>query len=201
MYFWKPHNTENLLQIKVARLLAELIDDISSYNQICGVPYIGLILGSIIGIEGGLPMVVRRLEEPTYGMRRKVEGMYEKGLKILMINDIVTSGTTVIETARDLAKEGLRVNTVLVVVDREQGAHRSLEKRGIQLKSLFVMSELLRYLNEEGRLSDDTMRTVVAYVARAPADVRNYLTRKYIYRIIYLRNRRFLFYIITIFRS
>ena len=146
-------------------------------------------------------MVVRRLEEPTYGMRRKVEGMYEKGLKILMINDIVTSGTTVIETARDLAKEGLRVNTVLVVVDREQGAHRSLEKRGIQLKSLFVMSELLRYLNEEGRLSDDTMRTVVAYVARAPADVRNYLTRKYIYRIIYLRNRRFLFYIITIFRS
>ena len=179
MYFWNPYNTQNLLQDKVAHLLLELIDDTTTYDQICGIPYIGLMLGLSIGAETCLPMVVRRLEEPAYGIRRKVEGVYERGMKILMVNDIVTSGTTVIETALDLAEEGLRVDTVLVVVDREQGAYRNLEELGIELRSLFVMSELLTYLNEERRLSDDTMRTVMAYVARAPTNLMTYKTRKY----------------------
>ncbi|KAG7259977.1 hypothetical protein CRUP_031406 [Coryphaenoides rupestris] len=95
-----------------------------------------LPLATIICSRNELPMLIRRKEAKDYGTKRMVEGVIRQGDTCLIIEDTVTTGSSILETAEVLYKEGLKVTDAIVLMDREQGGVDMLASRGIRLHPL-----------------------------------------------------------------
>lgn len=130
-------------------------------DRIAGIPYAGIPLGVAASLAGDIPMIYPRKEAKQYGTGKLIEGEFNPGEKVLVIDDIITDGASKIEAIEPLKEAGLVVTDVLVVLDREQGGEKILAKAGYKLHSLGKLSEVLDILVAEGRV-EPTMRTKVA---------------------------------------
>lgn len=153
----------------VSNLLAEYINHIKveTGSHICGVPYTALPIATLISIKANKPMLIRRKEAKTYGTKKLIEGKFNAGDKCLIIEDVVTSGSSILDTVNDLRSEGLLVTDAIVVVDREQGGAQNTEENGVKMHSLFTLSYLLNVLLEAGRIEEKTVQSVAKYIAGA----------------------------------
>ncbi|XP_053545769.1 uridine 5'-monophosphate synthase [Bombina bombina] len=134
------------------------------YDSVCGVPYTALPLATIICSKENLPMLIRRKEAKDYGTKRLVEGTINPGETCLIIEDVVTSGSSVLETVDVLEKEGLRVTHAVVLVDREQGGKERLAERGINLLSVFTLTHLMHMLHELKAVDAETVQRVKEFI-------------------------------------
>ncbi|XP_072118037.1 uridine 5'-monophosphate synthase [Mobula birostris] len=134
------------------------------YSSICGVPYTALPLATIICSTKGIPMLIRRKEAKDYGTKRIVEGTFIPEETCLIVEDVVTSGSSVLETAQVLRQEGLKVTDAVVLLDREQGGATRLEKEGIRLHSVCSLSRLLEILYKQGKLDFDMVENVKTFI-------------------------------------
>ncbi|XP_011497810.1 PREDICTED: uridine 5'-monophosphate synthase [Ceratosolen solmsi marchali] len=151
------------LLLRISKFLWNLTDE-QNFTHICGVPYTALPIATVISTESSIPMLIRRKEAKSYGMKKMVEGVFKLGDRPVIVEDIITSGSSIIETVTDLRKEGLNVNTALVIVDREQGGKKNLENAGIAVKNLFTITELINYLHEAGKLTDESVNVIKDYI-------------------------------------
>ncbi|XP_073997015.1 rudimentary-like [Rhodnius prolixus] len=135
-----------------------------NYNLICGVPYTALPIATLLSVMSNVPMVVRRKEPKNYGTMKIIEGVYNEGQTCLIIEDVVTSGGSILETAKDLRKDGLIVTDVVVVIDREQGGAHNLIKSGIKMHSIFTLSKILEVLLRLGKLDQETVEKIKKYI-------------------------------------
>ena len=119
-------------------------------------------------------MLIKRKEAKAYGTKKLIEGVFKAGDTVLIIEDIVTSGTSIIETANELKNVGLVVTNALLIVDREQGGSQNLKNAGITAKSLFTITELIGYIHAAGKLSEESVRIVKDYIGavQAPLQVK-----------------------------
>jgi uridine monophosphate synthetase len=120
-----------------------------SFDLLCGVPYTALPLATCLSVMHDIPMVMRRKEAKDHGTKKIIEGAFEPNQRCLIIEDVITSGSSILETVDPLEKEGLKISDVLVVIDRQQGGKEAMQKRGLTLHSLFSLSELINTLKEE----------------------------------------------------
>lgn len=134
------------------------------FNSLCGVPYTALPLATIICSTHEIPMLIRRKEAKDYGTKRMVEGTIREGDTCLIIEDTVTSGASILETAEVLYKEGLKVTDAIVVMDREQGAVEMLASKGIRLHPIISMFKLLNVLLSAKRIDDQTAQNVRKFI-------------------------------------
>ncbi|XP_053672006.1 uridine 5'-monophosphate synthase [Anopheles nili] len=151
----------------LADMLQEFIADKklnTSGGHLCGVPYTALPVATLISIKSNKPMLIRRKEAKKYGTKKLIEGKFGAGDKCLIIEDVVTSGSSILETVDDLRSEGLTVTDAIVVVDREQGGVQNTEERGIRMHSLFTLSYLLQVLLEAKRIEESTVKAVAKYI-------------------------------------
>jgi uridine monophosphate synthetase len=126
------------------------------FDFLCGVPYAALSLASGMSLLANKPMVVKRKERKSYGAKRMVEGVYEAGQTCAVIEDIVTSGVSLVETINDLEQEGLIIEHAVAIVDREQGGSSILAAKGYKLHALYTITELLDILLQAGRIDQNT---------------------------------------------
>eukprot|EP00062_Callorhinchus_milii_P005763 gi/632945579/ref/XP_007888136.1/ PREDICTED: uridine 5'-monophosphate synthase [Callorhinchus milii] len=133
-------------------------------DSVCGVPYTALPLATIISSSTGIPMLIRRKEAKDYGTKRLVEGAITPGETCLIIEDVVTSGLSVLETADVLHKEGLNVTDAVVLMDREQGGRAKLEEEGIRLHSFCSLYKLLDILHSHGKIDSEIVENVKAFI-------------------------------------
>ncbi|XP_014293189.1 uridine 5'-monophosphate synthase [Halyomorpha halys] len=131
---------------------------------ICGVPYTALPVSTIVSIKSGIPMLIRRKEPKKYGTMKLIEGTYSAGDTCLIIEDVVTSGCSILETVKDLRHDGMVVTDAIVIVDREQGGTINLNKNGIKMHSLFTLSEILEVLFSMGKIEQNTVHKVSDYI-------------------------------------
>jgi uridine monophosphate synthetase len=113
-----------------------------SFDHLCGVPYTALPIATCISIANNKPMLMRRKEAKAYGTKQMIEGHYQPEQSCLIIEDVITSGSSVLETTKDLTDVGLKPKYVAVVLDREQGGKQALEQAGYQVFNLLTLSEL-----------------------------------------------------------
>lgn len=137
-----------------------------SFDLLCGVPYTALPIATAISLEHNLPMVLRRKEAKDYGTKKIIEGVFKTKDICLIIEDVVTSGTSILETAKALEKEGLIVEDALVILNREQGGKEQLKGKGIFLHSLISIFDLLKVLFAEKKISVETFQNVNAFLAK-----------------------------------
>lgn len=119
------------------------------------------------------PMIIRRKEAKTYGSKDHIMGKYQPDEKCLIIEDVVTTGSSIIETVVDLRKDQLVVEDAIVVVDREQGGVSNIENNGIKMHSLFTLGYLLETLKSAGKLKPAVVKSVNEYIAKSQIKLQN----------------------------
>lgn len=112
------------------------------FDLVCGVPYTALPIATCLSLEHNIPMIMRRKEKKAYGTKQMIEGVYQSGQSCLIIEDVITTGGSIIETANELEQAGIKINDLVVLIDREQGGKENLEAK-YRVHSLFTLSQIL----------------------------------------------------------
>ena len=110
-------------------------------DRIAGIPYAGLPLAVSASLEGNLPLIYPRKEEKGYGTKRRIEGIFEPGDRVVLIDDIITDGASKFEAIGPLEAAGLVVKDLVILIDREQGGRELLGARGYALHSVLTISQ------------------------------------------------------------
>lgn len=132
------------------------------FEVVAGVPFGGLHLATAYSLHADLPLVYVR---PTTHSS-PLEGSYIPGQSALVIDDLITSGGSVITTMERLAEANLTVRNAIVLIDREQGAAENLRAHGIHLTSLLTLPRLLTYGVETARIAPVWLERAQAYLRR-----------------------------------
>jgi orotate phosphoribosyltransferase len=107
-------------------------------------PELGAVaLAAAASLESGLPFLIVRKEAKDYGTSKRLEGVFEQGERVCLIEDVVTSGGAAIEAVEALREAGLRVANAVCVVDREEGGVDELARHAVRLRPLFRAAELV----------------------------------------------------------
>jgi uridine monophosphate synthetase len=122
-------------------------------------------------------MLIRRKEAKSYGTKKLIEGKYQTGETCLIIEDVVTTGSSILETTNDLRAEGLIVTDAIVVVDRQQGGSKNLTENGVLMHSLFTLPYLIDILCSEGKIEEGLAGTLRDYIAKPIAGVNKQKSR------------------------
>jgi orotate phosphoribosyltransferase len=104
----------------------------------------GVPIAVAVSLEIDLPLIIIRKEAKEYGTKGQIVGEFIKKSTVLMVEDVVTTGSSILKAIKLLRDEGLVVNDAIVVIDREEGAHAALADEGVELISLVRIGELLK---------------------------------------------------------
>src|SRR5687768_16211723 len=114
-------------------------------------PALGAVaLAASTSLASGLPFVIVRDSAKAYGTANRLEGLFEPGELVCVIEDVVTSGGALAEAVEVLREAGLVVRNAVCVVDREEGGADALARIGVRLRALFTAGELLRVQKTAG---------------------------------------------------
>ena len=107
-------------------------------------PELGAVaLAAAASLAGGLPFLIVRKEAKSYGTANRLEGFFEEGEEVCLVEDVVTSGGAAVGAVEALREAGLVCRTAVCVVDREEGGADALARHAVRLRPLFRASELL----------------------------------------------------------
>jgi orotate phosphoribosyltransferase len=132
----------------VLRALGErLADEIREHepeaDRIAG-PELGAVaLATAASLQSGLPFLIVRKEAKDYGTANRLEGAFEPGERVCLVEDVVTSGGAAISAVQAVREAGLVCSTAVCVVDREEGGVDELARHAVRLRSLFTASDVL----------------------------------------------------------
>ncbi len=123
--------------------IATAFGDRLSDERLAGVALGAVPLAAATSVETGLPYVIVRKKTKEYGTGNRIEGEFETGEEIVVLEDIATTGKSALSAVEALREAGATVTRVLVVVDRQEGARELLAEHDIELEALVTAEELL----------------------------------------------------------
>lgn len=165
-----PFYIDLRLLVSNPRLLADAAQEYARilqtlrYDRIAGVPYAALPIGTAVALAANAPMIYPRKEAKAHGLGKDVEGAWEAGEHVVIIEDLITSGGSIIQTAERLRALGLVVEDAIVLIDREQGGVENLAAAGIRVHCAYQLTQVLEMLVAAGKLSNDMRTQVLAYL-------------------------------------
>jgi uridine monophosphate synthetase len=150
-----------------------LVDEIIGkldFDVITGVPYTALPIASLISPQLGKPLVYKRKEDKAYGLKGSIVGRFEEGATCLVLEDLITTGESIIENAVALENDGLRIKDVVVLVDRSADGGVSIEERGYRLHKLLNLDDITKTLVKHGKLSEDKEKEIFTFIESLKVD-------------------------------
>lgn len=135
------------------------------FDRVCGIPFGGLHLATAYSLRARVPMVYVHPAKEHNGNRVFVEGNYEAGETVLLVDDLVTSGGGIAETAGFLRENAnLHVRDVLVLLDRQEGAKELLKEKGYNLIGILGLETMLNFYMANELISEHTFRDCSEYL-------------------------------------
>lgn len=129
-----------------ADLLAKTARTLEGIDKIGGIPTGGLPWASVLAYSLAKPLVYTRKDVKPHGRERNVEGILTPGEKVLLVDDVITTGKNILAALQTIRGEGGVVENALVLLDREEGGGERLQREGVNLHAVARISLVARKL-------------------------------------------------------
>jgi len=139
---------------------------LKNFDRIAGVPIAGIPFASQIAYNLKKPFLYVRKGLRRHGRQRRVEGILVSGNRVLLVDDLVTTGLTLKKAAEAIRAEGGVVEKAVAFLDREEGGKEKLAKTGIQLHTLLRISEVAKTLYEVGAIDEESLKTITKQIKK-----------------------------------
>ncbi len=137
-----------------------------TFDRIAATPLAGLPIGTAICLDMNLPLIYPRKTVKGYGTGKQIEGQWEIGQTVVVVDDLITSGDSLLKGITFLKAAGLRVNEAVVLIDREQGGREALEEQGYRLHSLMTIGQLLAIMESRERITSHQRARILQGLSR-----------------------------------
>jgi orotate phosphoribosyltransferase len=161
-----PTEFERIMEVYEA--MAKAIKEAKGFDAIAGIPTAGMPFSSVLAFKMRAPFIYVRREAKTHGREKRIEGMLSPGSKVLLIDDLVTTGNNLASAADSIRAEGGVVEDALVLIDREEGGGRLLGEKGIRLNCFLRISEIARLMLDMGAISEEEYGAIIEQCERSP---------------------------------
>jgi uridine monophosphate synthetase len=129
-----------------------VLDDLR-FDLLAATPLAGLPIGTALCLDMNRPLIYPRKTSKSYGTGKNIEGRWSIGQTAVVIDDLITSGDSLLETIASVKAAGLKVTDAAVLIDREQGGREMLAAQGYRLHAVMTLHQLLQTLVEQERLT------------------------------------------------
>ena len=153
-----PHQYRKIIK-NLQKLISEQIG-LEKFDSLASVPTGGLVIASSLAIEIVKPLIYVRKRQKEHGTSKLVEGKTTDGMEILMIDDVATTGESVVNALKILKKEGVNVNHAYVIINRKEGADKLLESEGVRLHQITDILEITDILYKENLIDEQMLQSV-----------------------------------------
>jgi len=143
---------------KMVKNLQNLIIEktgLDNFDSLASVPTGGLVVASALAIEVVKPLIYVRNKPKEHGTTKSIEGKTSAGMKVVMVDDVATTGTSVLNGIKQLKESGLSISGVYVIINRLEGADKALDDMGIQIHQLTDILEITNVLFQEKLVSKE----------------------------------------------
>lgn len=147
----------------LARIVINEIGE-SKTDKILGVPTAGVPFATIISQKLAKPMLYYRRERKEHGVRKKIEGDMQRNERVVMVDDLITTGQSVIDAANAARDQGGVVHELVVLLDREQGGKENLRAQRIEPHVLFNISEAFEWMREVELIDEEHYKVITEYM-------------------------------------
>ncbi len=148
---------------RVVAAYAEVVAPLA-FDMLAAVPYAALPAAAALALRLKRPLVYPRKEVKGHGTGQAIEGTFAPGQTAVAIEDVVTSGGSLLQAIASMEAAGLGVRDVVVLVDREQGGRERLAEAGRHLHAVLTLAGILELLRGIGKIDSATYRRVKAYL-------------------------------------
>ncbi len=162
------------------------------FNKLAGIPYTALPIATLVSSKLNIPMIYMRKEQKSYGTAQEIEGNFNPNDTVLVIDDLITTGSSKVETIEGFEKAGLKVTDISVVINRSIGGSKFLAENNVILHSLITLDDIIEVLFEDGRISDSQINIIKNFNSSQSYEPPKYnLTKNLVTkRIKYLMNQK-----------
>lgn len=141
----------------------ELINGLK-FDVYADVPTAATPIVAILSYQTKVPMISPRKEEKAHGIKRPIDGAFKEGQIVLLIDDLITKAESKIDVISILEENNLKVQDIVVLVDREQGGIQELEKMGYTPHVAFKLKELLKFYLQTAKITRDHYEQTITYL-------------------------------------
>ncbi len=153
-----PHQFRKMIK-NLQNLIVEKtgLDD---FDCLASVPTGGLVVTSALAIEIVKPLIYVRNKPKEHGTTKSIEGKISAGMKVVMIDDVVTTGTSVLNGIKQLKEAGLSISDMFVIINRLEGAEKALKDVGVQIHQLTDILEITNVLFQEKLVDEEIFEKI-----------------------------------------
>ena len=148
-----PHQFRKMIK-NLQNLIIEKTG-LDNFDSLASVPTGGLVVASALAIEVVKPLIYVRNKPKEHGTTKSIEGKTSAGMKVVMVDDVATTGTSVLNGIKQLKESGLMISDVYVIINRLEGADKALDDMGVQIHQLTDILEITNALFQEKLVSKE----------------------------------------------
>jgi orotate phosphoribosyltransferase len=159
-----PHE----FRMMIKYLENQITEDIGleNFESIVSVPTGGLVIGSALAIETVKPLIYVRSKPKDYGTSKSVEGKIHNGMKVVMVDDVATTGGSVVNAIKSLTEVNVPVKDAYVIVDRMEGADEALAELGVKMHSILNILQIAEVLYEQKMIEVEILDKVKKQISK-----------------------------------
>lgn len=154
---------------RICSLYVDFIkDEIGEKNidRIAGIPVAGIPFASLIAYQLKKPFLYIRRGVRLHGRQKRTEGILAPGDRVLLVDDLVTTGLSLEKAAKAIVAEGGVVTDAVVLIDRQEGGIQKMEKQGIKVHALLNIGEMTSVFGEMGTLDEQQVKTILKQIKK-----------------------------------
>jgi len=153
-----PHQFRKMIK----HLQNSITEDIGldNFDSVASIPTGGLVIASALAFEILKPLIYVRNKPKEHGTTKSVEGITRSGMKVLVIDDVATTGSSVVNGIKQLKEAGTKVTDAYVIINRLEGAEKMLESESVKLHQLTDIMEITKILHEDNLVSNEILENV-----------------------------------------
>ena len=159
-----PHQFRKMIK-NLQNLIVEKTG-LNDFDCLASVPTGGLVVTSALAIEIVKPLIYVRSKPKEHGTTKSIEGKISTGMKVVMVDDVVTTGTSVLNGINQLKEAGLLVSDLYVIINRLEGADKALSNIGVQTHQLTDILEITDILFQEKLIGKEIFEKIKNQVSR-----------------------------------